>query len=760
MAKPQKQSIRIPLPFGGIYSGGNRYGTGTTAQFDPAQVPDGKSYDVENFVHRPGRWETSPQWAATSLTSGVAEVKRWEDNTNGTARLVAYVTNGANLDLYLQDSGANTFPGVATASVAATSVADATDYRGRQFFATDTAICAFDGSSVTSNALGGETIYADSLATFIDRIFLGRVHVSIANQLTVAQSYDPTASWATINVTAEKVTNGTSIIGRLTPTNTTTASLYLKDIYTVAAATKDTFLRYWCDLRNTSAVYAVPVKIEVYYSQIWVAGATYAVGHIRVPTTAGGNGYRYRVTSITTGVAAGVEPTWPTTVGTTVVDGGVTWICDGTDACGSTESAAGGLVIPNISDEPNFTRTSVLARIAPNPQSTKVGLRIVFGNSGSPTYTLTSLEMSLRDGKTDGDLNKANRGQQLTVGRFGYDFFNQESSTTATVAHDDRVYWTETADPNDLRGNNYFQCQDIAGRITAIRSIAGRLVVFKQRGMWVFAGTDNPDIPIRLERFYRDIGCRGPIAVDAFEDHLYFISPFSEIFEWAPGSDPRPLAGDAMREALINPAGFAVTSLTVDGYQKELWLCAEGSVVSPIFAVYNMRTDEWYRRTTFSGTSTKRVLYSPGGAVVYGWNASSGGQLYILNGATTGDPSVTFTAIWTPRYIEGPPHSDIFVKELWLRYVRPAGACTMQVVTNYLTGGTLIQKTLVVSLPVGAGSRAVPIPVFQRGDRFAFTFTFTPTATDSKFAITSCEADCDIIPGNPPLNPTYVSGAL
>jgi hypothetical protein len=126
--------------------------------------------------------------------------------------------------------------------------------------------------------------------------------------LTVAQSYDPTTSWVGNNVTAEKITNGTTITGRITPTNATTASWYLKDIYTVAAATKDTFVRYWCDLRNTSAIYNVPVKIEVYYSQAWVAGTTYAVGHIRVPTTATGNGFRYRVTSITTGVAAGVEP--------------------------------------------------------------------------------------------------------------------------------------------------------------------------------------------------------------------------------------------------------------------------------------------------------------------------------------------------------------------------------------------------------------------------------------------------------------------
>jgi len=61
----------------------------------------------------------------------------------------------------------------------------------------------------------------------------------------------------------------------------------------------------------------------------WVADTVTAVGDIVVPTAGKENGFRYECTA-----AAGdkkthatTEPTWPTTVGDTVVDDQVTWIC-------------------------------------------------------------------------------------------------------------------------------------------------------------------------------------------------------------------------------------------------------------------------------------------------------------------------------------------------------------------------------------------------------------------------------------------------
>lgn len=55
----------------------------------------------------------------------------------------------------------------------------------------------------------------------------------------------------------------------------------------------------------------------------WAATTAYSLADVRIPTTP--NGFQYRVT--VAGTSAGSEPTWPTTLGGTVVDGTVTWEC-------------------------------------------------------------------------------------------------------------------------------------------------------------------------------------------------------------------------------------------------------------------------------------------------------------------------------------------------------------------------------------------------------------------------------------------------
>jgi phage tail sheath gpL-like len=59
----------------------------------------------------------------------------------------------------------------------------------------------------------------------------------------------------------------------------------------------------------------------------WQASTSYATGAQTQPTTY--NGYWYRATTGGTSGSSS-QPTWPTTVGTTVTDGTVTWTCEGT----------------------------------------------------------------------------------------------------------------------------------------------------------------------------------------------------------------------------------------------------------------------------------------------------------------------------------------------------------------------------------------------------------------------------------------------
>lgn len=71
----------------------------------------------------------------------------------------------------------------------------------------------------------------------------------------------------------------------------------------------------------------------------WAATTTYAIGDQVVPKAAP-NGLYFQATAITTGTTGSSEPTWPTTVGTTVVDGGVTWTCWGSVATGQAPTTA------------------------------------------------------------------------------------------------------------------------------------------------------------------------------------------------------------------------------------------------------------------------------------------------------------------------------------------------------------------------------------------------------------------------------------
>lgn len=57
----------------------------------------------------------------------------------------------------------------------------------------------------------------------------------------------------------------------------------------------------------------------------WATSTAYSLGNRRIPTSS--NGYYYEAT--VAGTSSGTQPTWPTTLGDTVTDGGVTWVCRG-----------------------------------------------------------------------------------------------------------------------------------------------------------------------------------------------------------------------------------------------------------------------------------------------------------------------------------------------------------------------------------------------------------------------------------------------
>lgn len=70
-------------------------------------------------------------------------------------------------------------------------------------------------------------------------------------------------------------------------------------------------------------------------ADVWQASTAYAVGDLAEPTTP--NGFAFRTT--VAGTTGSSEPTWPTTNGNTVTDGGVTWEAETAYESGGTEPA-------------------------------------------------------------------------------------------------------------------------------------------------------------------------------------------------------------------------------------------------------------------------------------------------------------------------------------------------------------------------------------------------------------------------------------
>jgi hypothetical protein len=120
----------------------------------------------------------------------------------------------------------------------------------------------------------------------------------------------------------------------------------------------------------------------------WAVSTAYSVGDRVVPTT--GNGYYYECTVAGTSDAA-TEPTWPTTIGGTVVDGTVTWVCKG-----GTSAVAGDVTLMHEITTNGGARTLGTTTVASNVAK----IEATFNFTGDLALT----EIGLLDAATAGNL--------------------------------------------------------------------------------------------------------------------------------------------------------------------------------------------------------------------------------------------------------------------------------------------------------------------------------------------------------------------
>jgi hypothetical protein len=180
----------------------------------------------------------------------------------------------------------------------------------------------------------------------------------------------------------------------------------------------------------------------------WVALTDYSVGDIRRPTTE--NGFRYEVTT-DAGVAGAAEPIWPTVVGATVLDGGITWTCR------------------------TFAVTD--ANCPHSKQVTKRQQKIYAANGADVNYCATG---DARDWSSSGDAGFLPAGLQAP-GSDQVTGLGQYQNNLAVTFSDSIQVWAVSSDPaqNDLTGT----IENI-GTIhhLSMHALAGDLFLLSQSG--------------------------------------------------------------------------------------------------------------------------------------------------------------------------------------------------------------------------------------------------------------------------------------
>ena len=197
--------------------------------------------------------------------------------------------------------------------------------------------------------------------------------------------------------------------------------------------------------------YSVPVKrLDVY--DPWVADTATVEGTRKIPTTR--NGYYYTATTVAgdTKTDPSTEPTWPTTIGGTVVDDQVTWTCSGyytnegvaiepattQDMATAAVLATGGSASTYPTSWSEVDSGSIGAVIGEgvsqiHPDARYIDIRINNTTGGNQTYTVI-LSTTQLTGVSQGDIVTLSAWLQVTSGSVGGSplFGIQEYNSTPT----------------------------------------------------------------------------------------------------------------------------------------------------------------------------------------------------------------------------------------------------------------------------------------------------------------------------------------
>lgn len=727
MGKP----MSIPMNVGGQWSSG-----------DAGSQPDGTARLLQNILPRPNRFPSRPPFTYDSLM-GINGLVNFDDLTNDATRLLAIDTTQ---HLYVKSTSGETWSSANVTTVAGHRVTNSDNYRGVAYMMLDdgaglpSASASFDGTNVNTQPFTSP-IAARTLTIYRDRAYLSYPRVTVTNllsSLTTATAYDWTrAGCIPTNVTVTNITNGTETVCRLFPTSTgaEACSLYWKNAFgavvpdatglvAVPASTANLPYVYRLDIRPVDAVNTVPLTIEV----VVVAGYTQILPQ---PYAAGAlldrNGYLFRCT--TAGTASGAEPAWTATGGATSTWGTATFTNIGSATVGSLP-----ITLPNASDVRTWIAYAVPASVPWGTNGCQLTFRLKFWNIATDNLTVLSpIDVSRKDGLSDGDPRKQNYGQQCTSGDFYFPFFNQESSNVAVVDMAEEV-WSEIGTVNVIRAANTYKLREAPGNPTAACVIGNRKLTFKRPAFWQFSFTDDPDNPIRVERLNTAVGCIGPLAIDVWNDTAFFIGEY-EIYSYTVGGEPNPLCGDGMRERIMARGSNWVESqstynrpiLRIDQSKLIVWVYTQKG---KLYA-YDLRTQSWSTHIVNDGTvevdciewnrNTGNMYVGFGGHGLTRMDYTSIARDVIDN--TSAQYDVDCTVVFKPIELYSPPRYDYALQQIRFMHAATEDQTgqTTTAAYSFDQGKTFVKSSTVTLSPLSSNGEFVPFRYPARQGRATIT---------------------------------------
>lgn len=752
---------------------------GTFSGGDATLIPDGYARKVRNMLLSAGVWSQRPQFTYDNQTA-VEGLFAWEDDTNQVTRLGKINTSGA---LAVKATSGEVWGSAASGTVSGSRLTSADSYRGRVWGMLDDGTgrplgaFVYDGTTVDTSPFNSP-IVARTILFYKDRLFLIYPRVEVTNLFsdwhaayTAAGGY-----WNLANADARDITSGSATIGQIIPTSTTAAFAY-SSIGVVTALTAPAYRVWLSDIQNQHPSYDMPLTLRVQMAAPWDYATGYVLNELVTPLAS--NGYYYRATVAGTSDAA-TEPTWPTTIGLTVTDNGITWLCAGSAILEQQEFDA-----PNASAQPDFVRYWTRARLPPTPGSYTVRVYIVFGNTATPTITLSPINIGYRDGLTDGDLSKKNHGQQVTAGDFFYPFFNVETLTPVFIDMNEIMYG-EVGAPEEIRGENNYNMRGSSGLPTGGVVLGGRIIVFKRSSFWPFAIVEDANIVILPEGDEkRGTGALGPLAMDVHEDTAYFISEHS-VYSMTYGDAPVDMCGEGMRAEVMNKSSASwVESQTynmpichVDKKNHVVWVYTQKGKIFLYFIRYKAwATIDVGGDTSVSpvGYEVRSIRYHPATGNMYvAFGTAGAGTAGLarmdvnvagdLDTISTSGNSTVHSEVWyRPIEMTGLRY-EILLDNIQV-YHNATASQAGQTTTGYVSfdhGITFPKSNQVTLSPVSAGGfEPMRLDLYESYGSVMLRLLHSGRGGADSFSISRTEAEIVLLSGNyPKTQPTMGSATL